>query len=416
MILSKDFRAIAQLLRVAVCTALIGCFIGCGRQAPSVESPPLAGKPAASTSKIPTYDLRVADKNWMSNEGAVWSRDTHPAGFSFEGRDYGTVKLRYRGAWARTWPKKPLKVFFNEDNLFQDRRCLNLNSEWRDPAFVREPVAYAIYAACGVPAPKAQMVRVRMNGEFYGLFAEIEQPDKKFLKRVNLKGTVLFKTISRSNQSDERDLGSDASFARSYERETNKEQGVHELQVFCHGLARATNVLEFFTLNVDLEKYINYLAATALVQHWDSFNKNHYMAYDAQGSKKWFVVPWDLDRTLGDMWDWTFDQAELPLFMGSSDAPGITGWNRMANRFFSDPVLRKRFLDRLQQLLDAEFTTAKLFPLLDQLEGGIATDAAEDRRRWPSQTNDLHAGIDGVKKYIERRRAFLLKEIARYRK
>ena len=112
MISSKDFRAMAQALRVAVCASFISCVVGCGRQTPSAESPPLAGKPSSSTSKIPTYDLHVADKNWMFNEGAVWSRDTHPAGFSFEGKDYGAVKLRFRGSWARTWPKKPLKIFF----------------------------------------------------------------------------------------------------------------------------------------------------------------------------------------------------------------------------------------------------------------------------------------------------------------
>jgi hypothetical protein len=46
--------------------------------------------------------------------------------------------VRHRGQWARSWPKKPLKIFFNQDKLFEGHGSLNLNSGWRDPAFVRE--------------------------------------------------------------------------------------------------------------------------------------------------------------------------------------------------------------------------------------------------------------------------------------
>jgi len=63
-------------------------------------------------------------------------------------------------------------------------------------------------------------------------------------------------------------------------------------------------------------------------------------------------------------------------------------------------------------LLEKEFTTNKLVPLLDQFEAAIAPDAARDRRRWPNpRAGDVSHGIAGVKQYIERRRAFLLSEL-----
>ena len=65
--------------------------------------------------------------------------------------------------------------------------------------------------------------------------------------------------------------------------------------------------------------------------------------------------------------------------------------------------------------LKAEFTEQKLFPVLDQLEAAIAPDAALDRQRWPGQNDDLHAGIDQVKKFIKDRRAYLNREIPRMR-
>ena len=62
------------------------------------------------------------------------------------------AKIRYRGQWARTWPKKPLKIFFSDEQPFDGQKRLNLNSGFRDTSFIREPLAYHIYRAAGMPA------------------------------------------------------------------------------------------------------------------------------------------------------------------------------------------------------------------------------------------------------------------------
>ncbi|MEO8429156.1 MAG: CotH kinase family protein [Verrucomicrobiota bacterium] len=369
----------------------------------------------AQGNKLPRYELRIGSKELHELDRTVFSDQTQPAIFVAEGKEY-PVKVRYRGAWARTWPKKALKIFFASGQTLQGNHCLNLNSAWRDPAFVREPLAYQIYAACGVPAPASRMVQLSVNGEFYGLFVEVEQPGKLFLERHNLKGASIYKANSHANRADERDLGNEQSYSAHYEKENRKAAGYRELQLFCHELATATNTFEFFINRVDVEKYISYLAANALVQNWDCFNKNHFLVHDDPGSQKWFAVAWDLDRTFGDHWHGSFDNAQLPLLHGTQPLPGPTGWNRMANRFLGDTTLRIRFLDRLEELLEKEFTKQKLFPVLDQFESQIAPEAARDRARWPGATADLHSGIAGVKSYIERRRSYLLREVARMRR
>jgi spore coat protein H len=175
---------------------------------------------------------------------------------------------------------------------------------------------------------------------------------------------------------------------------------------------------------VDLEKYINYLAATTLCQNWDGYNKNHYLVYDRQGSKKWFFLPWDLDRTLGDHWDWSFVRADLPIELGTRTSPGITGWNHVMDRFMSHPELRKRLADRLQQLLETEFTMEKLGPVIERIQSTIEADAVLDYRRWPNANGygmyrddqvPVAESIKGVKRFIENRRRFLLAELGRFR-
>jgi spore coat protein H len=429
----------ANLRAVNWAAALIGLLgmvlMGCGQQPslpPSAPRPPLANRPpvaskpdaerpidqvTASTQgqRLPLYELKIAPKDLQALEQNPRSNDTRPATLIANGELYEQVKVRYRGAYARSWPKKPLKVFFNDNQPFQGQPRLNLNSGWRDPAFVRETLAYEIYAACGAPASKSRMVRVDLNGQFRGLYVEVEQPDKAFLKRLNLKGASIYKASSRSNSADERDLGPEAAYHGHYEKETQKDESYADLQQFCQELARTPDVLDFFTRRVDLKKYIDFLAATTLTQNWDGYNKNHFIVYDGKGSKKWFAVPWDLDRTLGDYWDWSFSKTDLPILLGTRQMPGVTGWNRMADRFFSHPALRAQFLDRLEELLQKEFTIEKLFPIIDGMEAQISSEASRDRQRWGGPS-DLRGGVAELKRFIERRRAYLLREVPKLRR
>ena len=292
-------------------------------------------------------DMQAMDSN-------PYSPQLYPATFSSGGEVFENVKIRYRGAWSRSWPKKPLKIFFNDDKPFKDLHHLNLNSSFRDPSFIREPLGYYIYAACGAPAPKSELVRVDMNGQFRGVYVQVEQPDKAFLKRYNLKGALMFKASSRMKAADERVFPSIEQYKQHYSQENQKEEdGFPLLKSFCEELARTTDALAFFEKNIDLDKYINYLAATTVCQNWDGYNKNHFLVYDKAGSKKWSVLPWDLDRALGDHWDWSFGRANLPIDLGTEQRPAVTSAsNKLMDRFFSNAELRKRLADRIQQLLD----------------------------------------------------------------
>ena len=177
---------------------------GCGRSESDSQPAPAANAPAsrsrnvsstvpARASKLPSYEIQIEGAGFAELERSTYSNQTYPIRFLAGGETYEKAAIRYRGAWARGWPKKPLKIFFDKEHRFDGRRCLNLNSAWRDPAFIRETLAYHIFTQCGAVCSTSQVVSVNFNGRFRGLYVEVEQPDKTLLLRSGLKGGVIYK-------------------------------------------------------------------------------------------------------------------------------------------------------------------------------------------------------------------------------
>jgi hypothetical protein len=143
--------------------------------------------------------------------------------------------------------KSRCKIFFEKGKEFEGNDVLNLNSCWRDPAFIREQLAYHVYAACGVPCSKTRMVRLRVNGEFYGLFSKSRTAGQIIFETVeperrrDLQSQLDFATLGSRATS-----GTNRSFRGNYEKETRKDEDFRDLQSFCHELATTKDIPEFF--------------------------------------------------------------------------------------------------------------------------------------------------------------------------
>jgi hypothetical protein len=83
--------------------------------------------PPAQSSALPRYELRMATEDVEALERDPFSNSTHPATFIAAGQTYSGVKVRVRGSWSRSWPKKSLKILFDHKQPFEDHHTLNLN-------------------------------------------------------------------------------------------------------------------------------------------------------------------------------------------------------------------------------------------------------------------------------------------------
>src|SRR6266478_5661122 len=150
--------------------------------------PPAAGFGPPGAATPAPRGKRESERNLFGTE-FPWAQ----ADFAAEGKTYKKVGLRYSGEItyfaSSQGLKRPLKIEFNRfaDQQFHGLTSLQLHAMTMDPAKGREVLAYSIFRAAGVPAPRTAFAEVTLtvpgkyDKEHLGLYTVVENMDKPFL-------------------------------------------------------------------------------------------------------------------------------------------------------------------------------------------------------------------------------------------
>ena len=179
--------------------------------------------------------------------------------------------------------------------------------------------------------------------------------------------------------------------------------------------------------NFNVDEVINYFAVNMCLSHWDGFFNNYFAYHDKGGTGKWEMYPWDQDKTWG-FYD-TIKPGEvffnMPLTFGmEGDLPPGGGPARFNPRswwrpggFFSKPLLanpefRKRFVRRTTEILEKNFTSAEMFPVIDAMSEKLRQEAAIRAKALNQDPSEIlkrfDANIASLKENLTKRREFLL--------
>ena len=61
---------------------------------------------------------------------------------------------------------------------------LTLNNNIQDPSLVKQYLSYKLFRKAGLPAPRCNFARVHVNGQYLGVYTNVESIRKPFLKRA----------------------------------------------------------------------------------------------------------------------------------------------------------------------------------------------------------------------------------------
>jgi hypothetical protein len=333
-----------------------------------------------------------------------------PADVHIDGQAYPRVGLRYKGSGtylaSQFRAKRSFKIDFDRHDAaqrFHGLAKLNLNSGVMDPTKVRESLAYAVFRAAGVPAPRTALAEVvlhvpgRRDREYLGLYTVVEQVDEQFLAARFSSGAGLL--LKPEGIRGLPYLGDDvANYAPAYNAKSQGSPADWARLVELTRLINEANEDEFrreIGNYLDVDGFVRFVAANAMLASLDGFlgmGHNYYL-YLAPETGKFSFIPWDLDLAFGGFAMYGSPEQTANL---SVDHPFVAE-NKLIERLLAMPEAKTAYLDATRRLLSEVFTPEKLgadYAAVTAIaEEPLANEAAGVRKRGESTSAGMFSGL-----------------------
>ncbi len=232
--------------------------------------------------------------------------DTYVTGtLRYKGESITNIGVRIKGeATKRTLEQKAaFKIKFDEfvsKQEFHGLRRLTLNNMVEDPSFLAERLSFHMFRAAKLPAPRANSAIVYVNGEYYGVYANVETEDKTFLRR--------WFESDAGNLYEEGESDFEYGHEAYFDLETNEQKNDRsDLTRFFSALLDAEeqpeNYLQAIDGSLDTDHFLRFTAMEAAVDQWDMyaytfFYPNNFRLYDDPSTGKFVFLPWGMDLAL----------------------------------------------------------------------------------------------------------------------
>lgn len=256
--------------------------------------------------------------NNLLHPDSLYNNTEYPASFIFKkGIEIDTllnIGFRLRGNTSRASQKKSFKVSFNtfeQGREYKGLDKMNLNGEHNDPTIMRSKLSWDIFEKIGVPAPRANHVKLFINDEYHGLYLNVEHIDDEFVNnRFGTDAGNLYKNLYPADLSyisenpDDYKWSPEWADRRVYDLKTNTfEDDYSDLASLIGFLENSTN--EDFESQIEdyinLDGVIRWMAVEILTGNWDDYwyNQNNFYLYFNPNDGRFEFIPYDYDNTLG---------------------------------------------------------------------------------------------------------------------
>ena len=389
---------------------------------------------------VRTIFLEFDNKDWEKELADFYHTDVDvPAKMIVDGKTYKEVGIHFRGntsyLMVPTGGKKSLDIsvnFVDSELRLGGYRSLNLLNSNADPTFLRTALYHYIARQYG-PAPKANWMRVVINGESWGIFVNAQQINSDLGKEWfgSSKGARWKVTGNPRGRGGLSYLGDDPAQYKSIYTIKSKDSDKSWTQLI--NLCKVLNQTPPDKLEKALEpilavdEVLKFLAVDKALINNDGFwtRASDYTLYEDEKGK-FHTIPWDANETLREMEQMgrrggggqSVGGVSLDPFEGASDPD-----KALLGRLLAVPALKERYLGYLRDIAEKWLDWKTLGPIVADWQAVIAADIKVDTRKIFS-TNAFFKAVteDGVepgigptapphlslKSFAEQRRKYLL--------
>lgn len=269
-------------------------------------------------STVPGYETRLFDKSrvhtvdivmddWQNFLDTALDEKYSPCTLVIDGEAFANVGLRVKGNNSKRLTEKyghnrySLKVEFDhyQHGNYYGLDKFSLDSSFQDNSYMKTWITYDMMEHMGVPTPLCSYAFVTVNGEEWGLFLAIEEPEEAFAKRNFGKDHgQLYKPDYKSLNAENADVAlryTDDNF-ESYDNifrnakfditDEDKLRLIESLKVLSAG--------ENLETAIDVDEVLRYFTVQVFVVNMDSYlgrTGHNYFLYEKDGVLS--ILPWD---------------------------------------------------------------------------------------------------------------------------
>lgn len=353
--------------------------------------------------------LEFSEDNWFEQLESIRSAELQNSGQSsaerlsatltYDDKTIEGVGVQFKGftSFYRADTRKSFDIdldFTDEEADIDGYDKLNLNNAFEDPTYIRE-VLYSTEIRKHTPAARSNFINLYINGEFWGMYSNTQQLDKKFLKQWFSSNDGANFRAAREQGSNLSHLGADAN---AYEQAFQLKSG-GDVEVPYAVFSEPTRLVDNITaetvddLNqvMDVDGTLWFLAYEILFGDDDSYawkGGMDYMLYFDEGTGR--ILPYEVDGN-------SVMIKEFDLFMQETPHP-------LHNKLLAIPELRQRYLAHVRTILQESFAPTYMHERIDDLQALADDGVRNDPRPHEGFSYEgLASAIEELKSYADQR-------------
>lgn len=378
-----------------------------------------ANVPLYDTSVVRTIFLDFGFDDWEAEMAAFYNTDVEfPVVATIDGVAYRDVGVRFRGSSSfRRVPaglKRPLRIKLDRVHKGQGvggYRTLTLQNGLNDPTYLRT-VLYSRIARNYIPAPRAGLVRIVINGKNWGIYPNQQDFNQDFIVEAFGKaGGVRWQVPgSPSGRGGLEYWGEDIQRYREVFEIDNRDRPESWQSLI--NLIRVLNETPIGELEAALTPILNidgilrFLALDVALANSDGYwrrGSDYNIYLDPAG--RFHVLPHDMNEALGT----AGGDPRLDPLAALDDAT-----KPLRSRLLAVPGLRARYLEYVLDIAQKQLDWDVLGREAQRMHALITDDVRRDTRKLYSHERFVSAfdgGAGSLKSFVEQRRAYLMSTV-----
>lgn len=303
-------------------------------------------------------------------------------------KDVGIRKKGFFGSLDSNRPSLKIKFAeYVEQDPIEGLDRLTLNNNKQDPARYCQYLSYKLFRDSGTIAPRCNFAKVTVNGDYLGIYSNVESIRSEMLERgFGDGGGALWEGTVTDFFPD---------WYRRFEKK-NKRAKYKHLKKVTEILAEKDLDLEKLSEEINIEAFVNFWAMESLMGFWDGYcsNQNNFFMYRNPADKKLYFIPWGTDASFSK----TTPLPPYRIIPRSVHSKSI-----LCNRLYRVPEICELYEKTLMEFLDKHWNEENLLAEIERLEALLKDEVHEDNAKFMERS-------ESYRKFVSWRRGVITRE------